>query len=51
MLVRIISMVIAGVIIVYLAVGLIIFSPGIANKSCLQCKPNTPICFPLQPIC
>jgi hypothetical protein len=29
---------------------LIIFSPGIANKSCLQCKPNTPICFPLQPM-
>lgn len=50
MLVRIISMVIAGVIIVYLVRWIDNFSPGIANKSCLQCKPNTPICFPLQPM-
>ena len=41
MLVRIISMVIAGVIIVYLVRWIDNFSPGIANKSCLQCKPNT----------
>ena len=41
MLVRIISMVIAGVIIVYLVRWIDNFLQSIANKSCLQCKPNT----------